>query len=189
MIRFIEEPMTMEGHALDRQRFSEEAAKHHRGIIAYARSLCGDAELSRDLAQDALLAAYHAREKFDPSRSFGAWVRGILRHKWIDQARRNRVAFVDEDTLNELDAQYNEWEPLGQQESGVLGALGDCLAKLSSKQSEVVRLIYYEGCTSDEAATRLERSAAAVRKQLQRIREQLRDCLQRKTTLKGGSHV
>ena len=190
MIKLMDEPISMEGQVLDRARFNDEAALHHRSIIAYARSLCGDAEVARDLAQDALLAAYHARESFDLNRSFPAWVRGILRHKWVDLARRNRVAFVDEETLGELDAQYNEWDALADRGTGVIGALQDCMQKLSARQTRVVELVYYEGRSSDDAATHLESSAAAVRKQLQRIREQLRECLQRTTSSFGGQdHV
>ncbi|MFT5497868.1 MAG: RNA polymerase sigma factor (sigma-70 family) [Kiritimatiellia bacterium] len=181
--------MVQGARGLDRQAFSSQAAEHHRSILAYARSLSGDPDLARDLAQDAFLAAYQVRDRFDPTRSFGTWVRGILRHKWIDHVRRNRLTYVDEETLNEIDAQYATWDTLVESPSGgVIGSLKDCLEKLSSKQGEVVQIIYYEGSTSEEAAGKLDSSPAAVRKQLQRIREQLKDCLHHKTVQPGETN-
>ena len=189
MIHLIEEPMTTGDPGLDRGQFSEEAAKHHRGIIAYACSLTHDPEIARDLAQDALLAAYKVRERFDPQQNFGNWVRGILRHKWIDQARRNKVAFVDEETLNQIDWQYDQWDPLSEnQPHGAVGALRECMQRLSEKQHAVVQRIYFDGFTAEEVADQQNKTSAAIRKQLQRIREQLRTCLQTKSTTEGDRH-
>ena len=95
------------------------------------------------------------------------------------------MAFVDEKTLNEIDATSNNWDGLAAP-SGLVGALKDCLSRLGDGPREVVQLIYFEGFTSEETAARLERSAAAIRKQLQRVREQLRDCMNEKSVQRGA---
>ena len=59
------------------------------------------------------------------------------------------------------------------------------MEQLREAQIDIVNLIYYDGFTSEEAAEKTASSSAAVRKQLQRIREQLRNCLQHKAIQRG----
>lgn len=66
---------------MDRSRFSEMIRDHHQPLLAYARILSGNPERARELVQDAFVAAWQAIRRFDITRDFGSWLRGIVRNK------------------------------------------------------------------------------------------------------------
>jgi RNA polymerase sigma-70 factor (ECF subfamily) len=64
-------------------------------------------------------------------------------------------------------------------------ALEVCLERLSSDSRQMVRLRYFEQLHSGEIAVRIGSSATAVRMALQRIREQLRACVEARLRIDG----
>jgi len=64
-----------------RQAFAVLAREHHRGLLVFARALCGNHATSADLVQDAFVTAWRNLDRFDTTRDFGAWLRGIVRNK------------------------------------------------------------------------------------------------------------
>lgn len=56
--------------------------------IHTARSIVGSYETAREVAQDAFLKVYAARERFDPKRKFSTWFYRILRNQAVDRVRR-----------------------------------------------------------------------------------------------------
>lgn len=61
-----------------------------------------------------------------------------------------------------------------------LSALSDCISRLPARSRELVTARYADKRTADELALSVGVSAEAVRKRLQRIREQLADCIERR---------
>jgi RNA polymerase sigma-70 factor (ECF subfamily) len=59
-------------------------------------------------------------------------------------------------------------------------ALERCLSEVDPAEAAVLRARYREGRTCDEIAGGLGKSGAAVRKLLQRLRERLRACVERR---------
>lgn len=49
-------------------------------LRAFARGLCGNRELADDLAQEAMMRAWAARDSFEPGTNFRAWIFMILRN-------------------------------------------------------------------------------------------------------------
>ena len=60
-----------------------------------------------------------------------------------------------------------------------LSALSDCISRLPARSRELVTARYADKRTADELALSVGISAEAVRKRLQRIREQLAGCIER----------
>jgi len=58
-------------------------------LRAFSRSLCGNATLADDVAQDALLKAWNARERFRPGSNLKAWTFTILRNQFYSIKRRS----------------------------------------------------------------------------------------------------
>jgi len=58
-------------------------------LRAFSRSLCGNATLADDVAQDALLKAWNARERFIPGSNLKAWTFTILRNQFYSIKRRS----------------------------------------------------------------------------------------------------
>src|SRR6185295_20140478 len=79
--------------------------QNRRWLLAYFLAATGDAHRSEDLVQDVFTAAIKNAEKFDPSRSFGAWLRGIARNLLLMSYResRSRVLSLDPAVLSRLD--------------------------------------------------------------------------------------
>jgi RNA polymerase sigma factor (sigma-70 family) len=64
----------------DAEAFAGLVAVHQGAAIAAARHLIGDAEIARDLAQEAFVAAYRDLRKLRDPAAFGAWLHGIVRN-------------------------------------------------------------------------------------------------------------
>lgn len=158
------------------------AREHHRGLLVYARALCRNEATAADLVQDAFLTAWNGLGRFDVTRDFGAWVRGILRNKWREYLRKHaREVDVDEETLAAWESRLARWDEARQEDRGdVLLALDDCLRRLPDGLGEPVRRFYYENEPGEGVAASLGLDPAALRKRLQRAREALRDCLDHK---------
>lgn len=161
---------------MDRNRFTDLIREHHRGLVAYATALAKSEASARDLVQDSCVAAWKSLGKFDVSRDFGSWMRGIVRNKWREHCRKyKREVALDEETLSRLEEPFQSTA----EDSDLFARLAECRSKLPEPMAEVVRVIYDEGRTSDEAAEVLETKAPALRKRLERARDALRQCLSR----------
>lgn len=161
---------------MDRTRFADLIRDHHRGLLAYAIALVKSEAAARDLVQDASVAAWQSLAKFDVTRDFGTWMRGIVRNKWREYCRRqSREIPLDEETLSRLEQPFEQ----SPDDAALFDRLAECRGKLPQPMAEAVRLTYDEGRTSDDAAELLSTTAAALRKRLERAREALRLCLSR----------
>lgn len=89
------DPIDAEAGAGQRQPLSERefrqalvsVAPHLR---AFARSLCGNRDRADDLAQEAMLRAWAARDRYSAGTNFKAWTFTILRNFFYSEARRSR---------------------------------------------------------------------------------------------------
>ena len=68
-----------------------------------------------------------------------------------------------------------------------LGFLQDCLGKLDSRARELCELRYVQDLKPAAIAEMVGMTANAVAKSLQRIRDQLRECIERKSAIDGGA--
>ena len=79
--------------------FSEQALRELEPVLfRFALRATRDADLSRDLTQEALLAALTQEATFAGRSSLRTWVVGILSHKVINHFRRRADAAVRETT-------------------------------------------------------------------------------------------
>jgi RNA polymerase sigma-70 factor (ECF subfamily) len=165
---------------IDRNRFSELMREHYRSLLAYARVLCGDPVQARDVVQEAFVAAWRHLERFDASRDFAAWLRGIVRNKWREACRSaGREIPMADPELARLEEAMVQWNA-ADGESGVLERLAECRGKLPEALSKAVAAYYDGECSGDEAARHLEIHPSTLRKRLERARKALRECLESK---------
>lgn len=160
---------------MDRTAFSDLVRSHHLGLLSYARALAGGENTARELVQDAFVAAWQNVSRFDVTRDFASWLRGILRNKWREHCRLHaRETVLDEAALARLEetmAVHRDGD------SALLDRLADCRTKLPEPLAEAVRVYYDEELGGDEAAAALSLNPATLRKRLERAREALRVCL------------
>ncbi|HVE42595.1 MAG TPA: sigma-70 family RNA polymerase sigma factor [Planctomycetota bacterium] len=172
---------------MDAGGFEAHVRLHHRRLLAYALALTRKLDAAEDLVQDALLIAHRDLAKFDASRDFGAWVRGIVRFKYLEWTRAHRAEQLDPAVLDGIEQQHQAWDRAAEEgREDATAAVRDCMKKLPPHLGETLDLFYraQDSCTA--IAGRLGISEVVVRKRLQRARESLADCIRRRLTFLGG---
>src|SRR6185295_12678910 len=172
--------------ALEPKGFEALVREHHRRLLAYAIALTRRNDVAEDLAQDALLIAHRDLAKFDATRDFGAWVRGIIRMKYFEWTRSHRLEQMSEAQIAEIDAQHREWDQAADAGRGdALAALRLCREELGDHVVATLDLFYADQRSCADIAARLKTTEVVVRKRLQRARDVLGDCLKKKL---GAAH-
>jgi RNA polymerase sigma factor (sigma-70 family) len=166
----------------DPQAFAALAREHHRGLLIYARALARNDATAADLVQDAFIAAWRNLGRFDVTRDFGAWLRGIIRNKWREHLRRHaREVDVDDATLEAWEFRFAQWDAARDTgNADLLDTLDECLKHLPDSMSEAVQRFYYREEPGERIATALGIDTTTFRKRLERARHVLRACLDRK---------
>jgi len=160
---------------MDRTCFSELIRRHHLMLLSYARALAGAEVTARDLVQDAFVAAWQSLGRFDGSRDFAVWLRGIVRNKWREHCRLHaREVSLDEAALSRLEETLT---PYDAGDAELFARLAECRGKLPPPLAEAIRVFYDEDRSSEDAAIALGMHPAALRKRLERARAALRHCL------------
>jgi RNA polymerase sigma-70 factor (ECF subfamily) len=129
-----------------------------------------DAAAAEDIAQDALLGALDALDRFDRRRPFGPWLHRIVVNRAIDWARREALRH----TVDGADRKPAQ-PPV---ENTLSDELMDALTQLPVEQRAVVVLRYLLDYTPGEIARMLELPRGTVNSRLRRGLDQLRDLVE-----------
>ena len=155
-------------------------------VSGYVHAMVRDDAVAKDIVQETALALLRKFPAFDPERKFLPWALGAAKFEIMGHRRdagRCRIVF-DDALLEQVTAAWGEVAPqIGDEEA----ALHTCLEKLARHAREVVQMRYFESLNSPEIAQRLGSTSGAVRVALQRIRVQLRECVERQLGLEGGA--
>ena len=159
--------------------------QNRRWLLAYFIAGTGDAHRAEDLVQDVFAAALKNADRFDPARSFGAWLRGIARNLLLMEYRSSRKTTLSLDgaALDRLDgaaARAEAADAAGGYDDRRQAALRDCLGQVPDKNRRVLALKYEEGRLSKDIADRLGMRATAVDMLLSRVRRALQQCMDKK---------
>jgi RNA polymerase sigma-70 factor (ECF subfamily) len=166
---------------VDARAFEVLVRLHHRRVLAYALALTEREDVAEDLAQDAFLVAQRELSRFDPSRDFAAWVRGIVRMKYLEWARRHRMQALDPVLLESVEAEHRAWDRAVEDgRADALAAVRECLRLLGGPVGDAVRMFYAEKRSCTEIAVRMGTTEVVIRKRLQRARDTLADCIRRR---------
>lgn len=149
-------------------------------LATYLRTMVRDPGLVDDLIQETLITAWNKFDEFDQTRPLAPWLRGIALNLARNAGRRrqrdclmftDKVGDIIESTIRAIEtSQGDNWE----QKSA---ALSKCVELLKPHSRKLLQLRYEDGLNASEIATRTDGTAAAIRKQLQRIRGTLASCV------------
>lgn len=164
----------------DHQAFEPLMARHVDAVHAFVALKLPLPHLIDEITHETLVFAFHHLHEFTPGTSFRAWLRAIAFNRVRTEVERhlreerNRLAYAERRALEEALSEagtdgIREWE-----------VLNDCLKQLPSPLHDLVRLRYQGEESSEAIASRLDRSVAWVRTTLCRVRQQLRECIERK---------
>ena len=134
--------------AKDAAAFKRELTEVIPHLRAFARGLCGRADMADDLVQEALMKAWAARERFEPGTSMRAWTFVILRNAYLTDMRRNRFR----GDYDEGVAERILTAPAGQEEPVHLSDLHRALLTLPPERREALLLVGAGGFSYEEAA-------------------------------------
>lgn len=149
-------------------------------ITAIALSIVRDVPTSEDIAQDAFLSAWQHLRRLQNPDSFLPWLRQITRNLARDHLRAKARA---PHPVDDMDAAIQAAaDPAPSPVHALIdaerqAAAADLISALPSESRETLLLFYREGQSSQQVATLLGLSDAAVRKRLSRARQALRDDL------------
>jgi RNA polymerase sigma-70 factor (ECF subfamily) len=125
-----------------------------KACYLFARRIVRDDDLARDVVQEAMLAAWLARHRYDPGRGTArSWLLSMVHNKAVDRVRseelhRSRMArLAYAEPACEADPADAVVRRLGARES-----VRRALADLPPAQREVLVLAYFDGLTQNEIA-------------------------------------
>ncbi|AOB25865.1 hypothetical protein CAL11_17810 [Bordetella genomosp. 6] len=170
----------------------------HAQMLRFASVQLGNAQTAQDVVQESLAAALAERGAPCDSAGYKRWVFGILKHKIVDQIRRQSrlVALADlaggDDEAGVLDACFGadgEWHPYTRPAAWAAPdesmaskqfwhVFDTCLARLPAHSARVFMMREYLGFESSEICQRLAMTVSALHVTLHRARLRLRSCLE-----------
>jgi len=151
-------------------------------VSAFITSVVRDFAARDDVLQEVAVAVIESFDRYDAKRPFAAWALGIAQNQvglYLRQVQRDRLVF-DDATIACLAAAF---EASSVEPSHKLDFLKDCLQGLESRARKLCDLRYRHDLKPAAIADALGMTANSVAKALQRIREQLRDCVERKAAV------
>jgi len=143
-------------------------------LRAFARTLCGDPTAADDLAQDAMLKAWDARNSFEMGTNMKAWTFMILRNQFYSEKRRSwRQTQLDQEAAERTLVAVDDPEaPVA------LDELRQGLAMLPIEQREALVLVGAGGFAYEEAAEICDCAVGTVKSRVSRARRALQGILE-----------
>jgi RNA polymerase sigma-70 factor (ECF subfamily) len=155
-------------------------------VSSFVHSMVRDYSTRDDLMQDIAIAVLESFDRYDSSQPFAAWAIGIARNHvrlYFRAVHRSRLRFSD----SILDLLSEEFAATDTREIHRLEHLQTCLDQLDGRAKELCRARYAEGQKPQQIADWLGGSPNGIAKALQRIRERLRECIDRQAQFDGGA--
>jgi RNA polymerase sigma-70 factor (ECF subfamily) len=151
------------------EAFKKELVQLIPHLRAFARTLCGDAAAADDLAQDAMLKAWDARNSFQMGTNMKAWTFMILRNQFYSEKRRSwRQSQLDQEAAERTLVAVDDPEaPVA------LDELRQGLAMLPPEQREALILVGAGGFAYEEAADICGCAVGTVKSRVSRARRAL----------------
>lgn len=170
---------------LDDQAFKTELAELIPHLRAFARSLCGNATAADDLAQEAMLKAWKARESYQAGTNLKAWCFTILRNLFYSEKRRSwrRQQLDPEVAEATLVASDNPASALD------LLSLRHALDELPEDQREALILVGAGGLSYEETAVICECAIGTIKSRVSRARKAVAEILENKKRSYSGDSV
>jgi RNA polymerase sigma-70 factor (ECF subfamily) len=147
-------------------------------VSAFVGSMVFDVSDRDDVLQDCAIAAMTSFDRYDSTRPFAAWVIGVARNQVRLYLRRKSKDphIFDDDALDNLVDAFARNRPSHDKR---LTRLENCVSQLDDRARELCELRYSRNLKPAAIGEQLGMSPNAAAKALQRIREQLRSCLEK----------
>ncbi len=149
-----------------------------RRLYAFVLALVWRPSDADDILQETNVVLWRKRGTYRPGTDFYAWAFEIARFQvqaYRSRQTRSTVSF-DADLMSDIaEAARAESEHYDRREAALRG----CLQKLPDAQRELITQRYQPDVAVNSLAADLGKTAKAVSETLRRIREKLRQCIER----------
>jgi len=176
----------------DHGAFEELVDRYQHRLIGFFYHLLGDRTVSEDLAQDAFLRIYRARERYKASARFSTWlfriahnlasnqIRGMAKHRReislaVRQSESQEVR-LEERVLAERSALMPTRQLVSREVQMQVREALDCLGE---RQKMAVLLHKFEGMSYEDIGNVMGMNVVAVKSLLARARGKLKIALER----------
>jgi RNA polymerase sigma-70 factor (ECF subfamily) len=176
------------------QRDDDEAAfevlfrKYVGRVAGFAATIVGSKARAEEIAQEAFVQVYRARQRYQPQARFVTWLYRIVSNLCVSEVRRPEHRFVrvtrpvgddgredaDPDFLPDETTRSGEEDLLAQEDLGRIRALVEALP---AQQRAALLLARVEGLSYEEVAQSLDCSVSAVKSLIHRATVSLRNGL------------
>ena len=153
-------------------------------VSAFVASVIRDPRDREDVLQETALAVFDSIDSYDSSRPFNGWAIGVARNQfglYLRRRQRDRHVFGDS-TISSLEAAFGRVSA-----SPKLDFLPECMEQLDARARQMCDMRYQDELKPAAIARKLGMTSNAVSKALQRIREELRLCIESKATMEGAA--
>ncbi len=166
--------MSSEIDTLDEPAFKAELTSLIPHLRAFAKSLCGNAAMADDLAQETMLKAWRARERYEADTNMKAWCFTILRNLFYSEKRRDwRGQSLDpevaEATLIANDKLSDSVELL---------ELRNAMNQLPDDQRECLIMVGAGGLSYEEVAQICDCAVGTIKSRVSRARKALLELME-----------
>lgn len=166
-----------------RDSFVNLLTANHNRIYAYIITMVPHDSDADDLMQETATLMWKNFDRFEPGTNFVSWAVTIAKFQVLryrkKEHRRNRLLLSSET----YDLLIEETEKMQDEKNVRLGALRECLKKLSDKERQFLKMRYSKGGTAKVVAQYVGLSVDAVYRQGAKLLNMLLACTQRKLTL------
>ncbi|MCI0363509.1 MAG: RNA polymerase sigma factor [Phycisphaerales bacterium] len=164
------------GSAKARQTMYEHWVRDHGAeLYGFAYRACGDCEVAEDLVQETFYEAWKCMNRLRDTERARAWLFQILRHRysrWVRTERRSPAAGPLDAAALAAVSTGAEAAHLGERDS-----LQTALNGVSDALKIPLLMVFIEGLTCHETATRLDLPLGTVLSRIHRAKRQLRAIL------------
>lgn len=151
--------------------------EHLTGVWRYLRFLGCNRSLADDLTQETFMVFLRKPFNFLGHEPTAEYLRGIARYIWLEALRQN--ARLPQTQIEAEDQAFTDYAGPSHGDA-YLDALRECEETLAGKSREAVRLHYADKLTQEQIAERLDMKPNGVKTLLQRARQHLRSCVERR---------
>lgn len=154
---------------------------HLSKVSAFVASMVHDFTDREDVLQDCAVAAMTSFARYDPARPFAAWVIGVARNQirlYLRRKSKDPHVFDSE----ALEALVQAFSTLDTAELRKLDRLEFCVNRLEGRARRLCEYRYARNLKPMAIAGKMGMTPNTVAKALQRMREQLRACMDRPPT-------
>ncbi|QDS89292.1 RNA polymerase sigma factor CnrH [Rosistilla ulvae] len=151
-------------------------------VSAFVASIVRDFRDRDDVLQETALAIFESIDSYNPDFPFNAWAIGVARNQiglYLRRRHRERLVFNDS-VIGCIETAFNEMNP-----SPMLDFVPGCVDQLEGRARQLCDLRYQNDLKPAAIGKQVGMSPNAVAKALQRIREQIRNCVQAKAAAEG----